>query len=172
MGEGGTRERDEWGVLIRYRFSSVARKTSPNACTKYFFLYQIWQISFICWLFAIRMQNEVFYWVCFGRFSLREKQYLKRRLIRRFAPPYLVGRCCQLKRIPSKRSTNIAFPGVPSSPAAAGASPRRSLGNKATPWVKYFSCGEMWNFCFAKVKFALRASEIFRFQRKVKVEIC
>ena len=33
------------------------------------------------------MQYEVLYWVCFGRFSLREKLYLIRRLIRRFAAP-------------------------------------------------------------------------------------
>ena len=32
-----------------------------------------------------------------------------------------------------KASANIGALGVPSSPAAAGASPRRSLGNKATP---------------------------------------
>ena len=37
------------------------------------------------------MQNEIFYWVCFGRFSLREKLYLKRRLIRRFAAPSPTG---------------------------------------------------------------------------------
>ena len=78
---------DGWGVLIRYRFSSVARKSSLIACTKYFFLYQIWQISFVFWIFAIYTQNEVLYWVCFGRFSLREKRYLIRRLIRRFAAP-------------------------------------------------------------------------------------
>ena len=37
------------------------------------------------------MQYEVLYWVCFGRFSLREKLYLKRRLIRRFAAPSPAG---------------------------------------------------------------------------------
>ena len=37
------------------------------------------------------MQYEVLYWVCFGRFSLREKLYLIRRLIRRFAAPSPAG---------------------------------------------------------------------------------
>ena len=37
------------------------------------------------------MQYEVLYWVCFGRFSLREKLYLIRRLIRRFAAPSPTG---------------------------------------------------------------------------------
>ena len=34
---------------------------------------------------------SIFYWVYFGRFSLREKLYLKRRLIRRFAAPSPTG---------------------------------------------------------------------------------
>ena len=34
---GKVAQSDGWGVLIRYRFSSVARKSSPIACTKYFF---------------------------------------------------------------------------------------------------------------------------------------
>ena len=56
-----------------------------------------------------------------------------------------------------KASANIGALGVPSSPAAAGASPRRSLGRLTTE-AKYFSVREMLNFCYAKAKYALRAS--------------
>ena len=57
-----------------------------------------------------------------------------------------------------KVSANIGALGVPSSPAAAGASPRRSLSKRLSPEAKYFSFREMLNFCYAKAKYTLRAS--------------
>ena len=63
----------------------------------------------------------------------------------------------QNKNILLKSKCEHSALGVPSSPAAAGASPRRSQG-RLTPEAKYFSLREMLNLCYAKAKYALLAS--------------
>ena len=84
---GGGRCRRRMRRKIRYRFSSLARKSSRKPARNTSVLIKFCKYPSYC-IFAIRMQNKIFNWVCFGRFSLREKPYLIRRLIRlRHLPP-------------------------------------------------------------------------------------